>query len=431
MSTAPAASAYPVPQPLMHTSATNSAASGLPASPVFTPALAAQFGIDKVSATTYSPSLHPGLHSSLLAPEAALASAQALIARDSGAHLRLRRTSARGNHYVQIERDLVTHRHLVGPTSYALLSTFSACRRLRRVLCGAQALADYDPPLASPLGNVVHPDGLIDIAAADLPGICQAEAAKTILTLPQTFAQNAMTIFGVREPRRIEISLTGVEIAWDMASADPEGLIRSYARAVSANLMPRPRPAAQTLAKPPATTAPIYMLVGHSPRFKLVIYPKLSAGAGRRGMARFEFRFAKAAIKKILRTTVLPSDERGIVAAFAKLADHAWPCLLALEADRMALPRQIEQPELLDALGGFRNQGAVREVLDILAADAKIRLTSRNRRIVTRLETRGWLRPLLFRRPAYRKLAPGFDLALWRRGRVGVSAPVLEEVRLP
>jgi hypothetical protein len=96
--------------------------------------------------------------------------------------------------------------------------------------------------------------------------------------------------------------------------------------------------------------------------------------------------------------------------------------LLALEEDRTAPTVAISMRDMLNAVGGLRNQDAVTEVLDTLAADGKIRITNRNRRIVARLEQRGWLRRLLFRRPAYRKLAPGLDLSAWRHDRLGVIA---------
>lgn len=406
---------YTVPLGLISTNANESSCSLV--ARVFDLSLQARYGIDKVSATIYSSSHHPGI----LPPEAALMQAQAFIARQDQEHRpKLQRTSAKGNHYIKMKRDLVSNRYLVGPWSYAMLSTFSGNRRLRRILMQSSCLNPYDPPIESLLGNVIHPDHLIDLDWADMPAMCQAETVTTLLTLADDYAQACSAIFGVNRLGRIDTSLTGIEVGWEIPHVYPEGLIRSFARAVSANLMPRPRanPATWATIRAPMPLPPIYMLVGLSPRFKLVAYPKLPASPGGLGVSRFEFRFDKVAIKKIIGTTVLSKDREGIEMALAMLADYAWTYLQALEDDRTAPTITISPPDMLHAVGGLRNQTVVREVLDILATDGKIKTTNRNSRVVARFEKEGWLRRLLFRRPAYRKLAPGLDLSAWRQNRL-------------
>lgn len=408
---------YPVPLTLMLTSVQES--SRPPLARVFNSPLQTGYNLDKITVTSYTNALHPAL----LPPSIAWSRVQAYIHRHPDQELRLRRTGNKGSFFLKIVRDLVTNRYLIGPRSYAMLSTFSGNRRLRRVLALASCLSPYDPPIDSPLGNVVSPDHLIDTAWADIPAMCQAETVTTLLTLPNDYAQACSSIFGVSRRVWVNTSLTSIEVGWDIPHAYPEGLIRSFARAVSANLMPRPKPADDAEIRPAMTSTPIYMVVGLSPRFKLVAYPKLPASPGGLGVARFEFRFRKKQIKALLKTTVLPKDRVGIEIALAKLADHAWRYLQALEDDRTAPSFTISPPAMLNAVGGLRNQTVVREVLDILAADGKIKVTNRNRRVVARFEKEGWLRRLLFRRPAYRKLAPGLDLSAWRCDRPGVTAP--------
>lgn len=380
-------------------------------SPVFIPSLERRYGIDAFSSNTYSAEVRPRLVSFGDALARALR-----YAKEHG--LQAGKLSARGNHFIKTAMEAGSHLHLAGPRSYTMVSHLNGNRGLRSDLERVGHLKCYRPSIDSEGGNVINPNMLIDTSWEEISAYCRAKAALMAEDLRPAYATFIRDIFAVDDLYRIESSLSSIEISWDIASSDPRGLIRSFVYAASMNLSAVPInqkkvPVAAEVAISPVAPPPADRIIGFSPRFKFVAYPKLAAVDDQLGVARFEFRFEKTAIFKVLGSQVLPPDSSGIERVFAEIAAHAWPYLTAMDRDRLAPAHTLTTRTMLRVLGGARNQIFVADFIDQLIRDGKIRVDSRNRPLVKRLEAAGWLERLLFQKPAYRKLAPGINLRLF------------------
>jgi len=365
------------------------------------------FSIDKITLVAYSPEVHPGNrgHDDLFAKGVA-------YSKRTGTRLRrLRDKRGRpGNYCLTWREQGLRFILLIGPGSYAMIVMGSATRRTRLMLTEAGVLGAHLPQIGHPQDNVIDPTFLTDGFDHDIAPMIRAEAALIALALPARYAQVLREVFGIKLHFQAKVSLVGVEIVWDLASTAPGRDLRDHSRAVSANFLNRARSGPGRRDAPPC-----YALVGDAPRFRFIAYEKLHAVEDHPGIIRFEFRFGKKAIRSLVGRQTLPADRQALDIVFARLASHAWPYLATITAERESPVVDLANADILRAVLGLRNPDQVINVLDLLASDGKVRVTKQNRSMVKRLERSGWLRPLLFRSPAYRKLTPGLDLSTWRR----------------
>lgn len=363
--------------------------------------------IDKVTAVVWTPSAHPG---TFPADEAYRRATAAVAA--SGGRLKLgrmgrSRKTLNQNHIVTYKRGPLKIRQLSGPGSYAALISSSSIRTVRQFLEAVDTFQPYEPSSDDPRGNFIRPSAYTVFRDQQLTEMCRSEAAQRLLSLPEVYEISLKEILGIQARVSPSVSLTGMEIAWDIMTDEPDSVLRSFSEACVKNLhdLSEDRLAGMT---PDA-----HSIAGACPLFHFSAYLKRPAESGLPGIIRLEFRFHKAGILSLLKTNVLPTTLAGVETVVCRLGAEASRYMLAIEQDRIA-PRSFIQPAaLLPAICGFRRHSMVDIVLSQIARTGKARVTAVARRFLARLEKAQIVTRLLFSRPAYRKLRPGIDMSAW------------------
>lgn len=367
--------------------------------------------LDRLAVSVWSPSVHPGLYPSDVVYQTAMAYHASLPPSDQSYMETM--PGRPPTRCLSWKRDHVRHIQLLGPRSYSRLVVFSAIRLTRHALEHVGLVTPFAPSASELAGNVMPAWALAGVEPEDLPGMLRSEAAEAILALPAEYESSLRNILGIPPVRDARVSLVGVELALDLPTPDPLNLIRGYVRPVSKNMMPRPRWGRE------GQIPPVYAVVGGAHpgrdgvhRLRFVAYPKLSASEGREGVARLEFRLRKPLIKRVLGSQVLPANPLGLHRAFDMLTEFIDPWIVAIESDRSPVPGHIGLADLVRAIGGPQNLDRVHSLLFAALHDGLVHVAPENRRHVRRLERSGWLCMPPFRRPAYRKITPGFDAAV-------------------